>query len=73
MQRAAPLEDGSLHLYQISCFDAGSTKLNNPPFSCDSQRRVAAPFDPHAGSRKFTGHRGMFLSDLPPAECDLSH
>jgi hypothetical protein len=35
--------------YQSTCFDAGSTELVNPPFSYESQRRVAAPFDTHAG------------------------
>jgi hypothetical protein len=39
-----------VRLYQTTCFDAGSTELNNPPFSYESQRRVAAPFDTQACS-----------------------
>src|SRR5713101_5350018 len=37
--------------YQNTCFDAGYTKLSNLSISCESQGRVAAPFDTHARSQ----------------------
>jgi len=38
-------------VYQSTCFDAGYTELNNPPFSYESQGGVIEPFDTHAGSK----------------------
>ncbi len=40
-------ESKVVRAYQNTCFDAGYSELNNPPFSYESQGRVATPFDTH--------------------------
>ena len=41
----------SARMYQSTCFDAGYTEPNNHLFSYESQERVVARFDTHAGSQ----------------------